>query len=152
VFEHVVEDSVEIDAPPSVVFAVLTNKDAWASWSTMLVSLAPGPIAAGDQLSLGLRTPQASSDFQAKVTELERDRVFEWLAKTGVSGIMDGRHRFEITALRSGASRLRNVEFYTGLLVPLVKRTASMRAAPEGFARMNAEIAAQARARNQKTP
>ena len=78
------------------------------------------------------------------MTELERDRVFEWLAKTGGSGVTDGRHRLEVTALPSGASRLRNVEF--------VKRTASVRAAPEGFARMNAEIAAQARARHQQTP
>lgn len=143
-FVHVVEDTVEIGAPASVVFDVLTDKDAWARWSTMLVSRAPGPIASGASLALGLRTKEASYDFDAVVTEFVSGRTFEWLAKTGVSGLMDGRHRFEIIALSEQRSRLRNVERYSGLLVPIVRRTASMRAAPAGFRQMNEELRARA--------
>lgn len=147
-FRHVVDSTIDIDAPASVVFDVLTQKDAWSSWSTLLVSRASGPITLGGRLALGLRTAEASYDFEAVVTELApqagRGAVFEWLAKTGVRGVMDGRHRFEITPLGASRSRLRNVETYSGLLVPLVTRTASMRAAPRGFASMNAEIAARA--------
>ncbi len=53
---------------------------------------------------------------------------------------MAGRHRFELTSLEGERCRLRNVELCTGLLKPVVKRTASMRGAPEGFRKMNAEI------------
>jgi hypothetical protein len=143
-FVHVVEDTLEIEAPASVVFEVLTQRDAWARWSTMLVSREPGPITLGATLALGLRTKEASYDFDAVVTELVPGRVFEWLAKTGVTGLMDGRHRFEIIALTAQRSRLRNVERYSGILVPIVRRTASMRAAPAGFRKMNEELRARA--------
>ncbi|MBL8721285.1 MAG: SRPBCC domain-containing protein [Myxococcales bacterium] len=145
-FSLTVEAVVDVSAPPAVVFEVLTDRDRWAEWSTMLVSLATGPIVEGGSLALGLRTPQANYDFTARVTRLAPNEVFEWLAKTGVRGVMDGRHRFELSPLTEGRTRLRNVETYSGLLVPLVRRTASMRAAPEGFRAMNAEIAARAEA------
>lgn len=140
-FVHVVEDTIEIAAPASVVFDVLTNRDEWVRWSTMLVSRESGGITQGARLALGLRTPEASYDFEAVVTAFTSGVVFEWLARTGVPGVMDGRHRFEITALEDRRCRLRNVEWYSGLLVPIVRRTASMRAAPAGFRRMNREIA-----------
>jgi hypothetical protein len=143
-FVFVVEDTIEIAAPVSVVFEVLTNKDAWPTWSSMLVSRAPGPVTLGAPLALGLRTPEASYDFVGIVTELVHDASFEWLAKTGVSGVMDGRHRFDVTALSPERSHLRNVERYSGLLVPFARRTASMRAAPAGFRKMNEELARRA--------
>jgi hypothetical protein len=144
VFDCTVESSLEIQAPPEVVFDVLTVMRDWPTWSTMLVGQDRGPIERGAKLSLGLRTPQESYDFIGTVTELRRGAAFEWLSRTGIPGIFDGRHRFEITELSSGRSRLRNVEFYSGLLAPLVRRTASMKAAPAGFAKMNQEIAARA--------
>ncbi len=143
-FVHVVEDTLEIAAPASVVFDVLTIRDEWVRWSTMLVSRESGAIREGTRLALGLRTPEASYDFEAVVTAFTSGAVFEWLARTGVPGVMDGRHRFEITALDDRRCRLRNVEWYSGLLVPIVRRTASMRGAPAGFRRMNREIATRA--------
>lgn len=145
-FEFTVERTVEIGATPEVVFDVLTVMRDWPTWSTMLVGVDRGPIAKGSKLSLGLRTPQASYDFSAEVTDFRPGLAFEWLSRTGVPGVFDGRHRFEITALRDGRSRLRNVEFYSGLLAPVLRRTASMKAAPAGFDKMNQEIAARAEA------
>jgi hypothetical protein len=145
-FEFTVERSVEIRASPEVVFGVLTVMRDWPTWSTMLVGVDRGPISLGSILSLGLRTPEASYDFSAEVTDFRRGVAFEWLSRTGVAGIFDGRHRFEITALPGGRSRLRNVERYSGLLAPVLRRTASMKAAPAGFDKMNQEIAARAEA------
>lgn len=145
-FEFIVERSVEIDAPAEVVFDVLTTLRDWPTWSTMLVGVDRGPIALGSKLELGLRTPEASYDFVAIVTDFRRASAFEWLSRTGVAGVFDGRHRFEIEPVAAGRSRLRNVEFYSGLLAPLLRRTASMKAAPSGFDKMNREIAARAEA------
>jgi hypothetical protein len=137
-FTLVVEHTTHIDAPPARVFEVLTRTGDWPEWSTML-QFRGGVLAVGEPVQLGLRTEHASYDFTARVTALEPDRTFEWLARTGVPGLFDGRHRFELAADRTGC-RLRNVEYYTGLLVPIVARTAMMRAAPQGFAAMNEEI------------
>jgi hypothetical protein len=145
-FRSVVEHTVEIAAPAAVVYRVLTTLADWPAWSTLLVGVDPGPLKLGDRLSLGLRTAQARYDFTATVTALEPDRAFEWLARTGAPGVMDGRHRFELTVLSPGRCSLRNAETYSGLLVPLMMRTAAMRAAPQGFAAMNAEIARRAEA------
>lgn len=144
-FEFTIERSVEIRATPEVVFDVLTVMRDWPAWSTMLVGVDRGPLSLGSRLSLGLRTAEASYDFTAVVTDFRRGVAFEWLSRTGVEGIFDGRHRFEITAVPGGA-RLRNVERYSGLLAPILRRTASMKAAPLGFDAMNREIAARAEA------
>lgn len=138
-FRHVVEAVVELDAPPQRVFDALTRADAWGAWSTMLV-FQGGRLAKGERVKLGLRTSAASYDFEALVTELQPNACFEWLAKTGVTGLFDGRHRFELTALPGARTRLRNVEFYTGLLVPVISRLAMMKTAPEGFRAMNEEL------------
>lgn len=138
-FALVVEHSVDIDAPPARVYDVLTRTGDWPEWSTML-QFRGGTLALGEAVQLGLRTTTASYDFTARVTALEPGRAFEWLARTGLPGLFDGRHRFELAPLGAGGCRLRNVEWYTGLLVPIVGRTAMMRAAPAGFAAMNEEI------------
>lgn len=142
---YVVERSIDIDAPAARVFEVITRASGWDAWSTML-SFRGGEVAVGREIRLGLRTPSAAYDFTATVTELTQDRAFEWLARTGIPHLFDGRHRFEITPLGADRCRLRNVERYTGLLVPVVRRTAMMRAAPEGFDAMNREIRAWAEA------
>lgn len=144
-FVYLVEHSIDIAAPPLLVFDVLTTIRDWPAWSTMLVGSEPGRLEVGTRLALGLRTPQASYDFSAVVTALEPGVAFEWLARTGLPGVFDGRHGFELAATQGGC-RLRNVERYTGALVPLIRRTAAMRAAPAGFAAMNAQIARRAEA------
>lgn len=143
VFVSVIEASVEIAAPPERVFAVLTDAAAWASWSTMLV-FHGGSLERGGRVHLGLRTAAASYDFKATVTVFEPGACFEWVARTGVPGLFDGRHRFELTALSQGRTRLRNVERYSGLLTPLITRLPMMRSAPEGFRAMNEELRARA--------
>jgi len=138
-FRHIVEAVTEIAAPPERVFAVLTDADAWSSWSTMLV-FHGGRLEPGARVRLGLRTAAASYDFEALVTELDPGVCFEWLARTGVRGVFDGRHRFELRALPGGRTRLRNVEFYTGALVPVITRLSMMKTAPVGFRAMNEEL------------
>ncbi len=140
-FRHVVEAVTDLDAPPDRVFEVLTRTEAWPEWSSMLV-FRGGRIAVGESVRLGLRTAAASYDFEARVTALEPGACFEWLAKTGVPGVFDGRHRFALAALPGGRTRLRNVEVYTGALVPVISRLAMMRGAPEGFRAMNEELRA----------
>jgi hypothetical protein len=138
-FAMTIEHTIDVAAPPARVYDVITQTADWPEWSTML-QFRGGTLALGASVQLGLRTEQASYDFTAQVTALDPGRAFEWLARTGLPGLFDGRHRFELSPLGDQGCRLRNVEWYTGLFVPIVSRTAMMRAAPTGIAAMNAEI------------
>ncbi len=144
-FTHVVEHVSEIAAPPARVFEVLTKVRDWSAWSTMLL-FHGGSLEQGGRVRLGLRTTAASYDFSATVTVLQPDACFEWVARTGLPGLFDGRHRFELTPLPIGRTRLRNVEFYSGLLTPVISRLAMMKTAPAGFRAMNEEVKRRAEA------
>jgi hypothetical protein len=144
-FASVIEHTIEIAAPPARVFEVLTRAEAWSSWSTLLL-FRGGTLERGGRVRLGLRTAAASYDFWATITVWDPDSCFEWLAHTGIKGLFDGRHRFELTALSEGRTRLRNVEFYTGLLNPVISRLPMMKTAPDGFREMNEQLRARAEA------
>ncbi len=112
-----IQAETEVDAPTSVVWAVLTG------------------------LSAGPRY-----NFAPRVIVLQPEQRFTWRAITGVRGIFDGEHSFELAPLAGGRTRLRNREVYSGLLAPLLQRLPMMRDAPAGFLAMNQEIRARAEA------
>lgn len=142
----VVQAETEIDAPAAVVWAVLTDMEAYDAWSTML-HYRGGALAEGGTIQLRLNLPNGPSyTFAPRVIALEPERRFAWRATTGLRGIFDGEHSFELSPLASGRTFLRNREQYSGLLAPLFQRLPMMRDAPAGFVAMNEEIRARAEA------
>jgi hypothetical protein len=142
----VVQAEIEIDAPAPVVWAVLTHMEAYGAWSSML-HYRGGALAEGSTIQLRLSLPNGPSySFAPRVIALEPERRFAWRATTGLRGIFDGEHSFELTPLASGRSFLRNREQYSGLLAPLFQRLPMMRDASAGFVAMNEEIRARAEA------
>lgn len=142
----VVQAETEIDAPAAVVWAVITDMGAYKDWSTML-HYRGGALAEGGTVQLRLALPNGPSyNFAPRVIALEPERRFTWRAISGLQGIFDGEHSFELTPLAGGRTLLRNHERYSGLLAPLFQRLPMMRDAPAGFVAMNEEIRARAEA------
>ena len=142
----VVQAETEIAAPTAVVWAVLTDLEAYDAWSTML-HYRGGALAEGGTIQLRLSLPNGPSyTFAPRVIALEPERCFAWRATTGLRGIFDGEHSFELNSLAKGKTLLRNRERYSGLLAPLFQRLPMMRDAPAGFAAMNEQIRARAEA------
>lgn len=140
----VVQAETEIDAPAPVVWAVLTDMEAYKAWSTML-HYRGGELVEDGTLQLRLTLPNGPSyNFAPRVIALEPERRFTWRATTGLRGIFDGEHSFELTPLGGGRTLLHNREQYSGLLAPLFQRLPMMRDAPAGFGAMNEEIRARA--------
>ena len=134
-----------IDAPVEVVWEVLTGVEQWREWSTWLRHDS-GDVALGARLRLRLTPPGGGGyAFAPEVIVLERPRHFAWVGRTGVRGVFDGEHHFELEPRGSGCV-LRNWERYSGLLSPVMKRLPAMQEAPAGFAAMNEEIRARAEA------
>ncbi len=142
---HALRTSVDIDAPPSVVWDVLVDLDTWADWNPFIVS-SSGSVTVGEQLTNRMEPPGGRGmTFKPRVTEVVDQQVFEWLGRLGLPGIFDGRHRFELSE-RGGQTRLEHTEELSGILVPLMRKSLDGPTL-KGFEAMNAALKARAEAR-----
>lgn len=108
--------SIDINASPQVVWAILADIEQWPSWTPtvkQLVKLTPGPLAVGT--TARITQPKLSPGLW-RVTELLEGRAFTWVQKK--PGIrIAGSHVIQptLTGVRATVSiRL------SGLLAPLV--------------------------------
>ena len=143
--QHALRTTIDIDAPPSVVWDVLVDLEAYADWNPFIVS-ASGSVATGERLVNRIEPPGGRGmTFKPTVTEVQDQRTFEWLGRLGMPGIFDGRHRFELTE-RDGRTTLEHSEEFSGILVRFM-RTSLDSHSLDGFEAMNAALKERAEAR-----
>ena len=83
--QHALRTTIDIDAPASVVWDVLTDLDAYADWNPFIVS-ASGMVATGERLVNRVEPPGGRGmTFKPTVTEVEDGRTFEWLRTAQVA-------------------------------------------------------------------
>jgi hypothetical protein len=110
-----IETVVQIAAPPEAVWRVLVDF-AHFEWNPLFASIA-GTLAVGERLEVVFRKPKIK--MRPGLTVVEPGRVLEWLGHLGITGLFDGRHRFDLVAA-DGGTRLQHGETFTGILVPLM--------------------------------
>ena len=140
---HEITTEIDIDAPPADVWAALTDLDRYAEWNPFITEAA-GLAEVGERLTNRMQPPgERAITFRPEVTVVEPNQTFEWLGHLGVPGVFDGRHRFALTELPGGRTRLVQSEHFSGLLVrPMRKRLDAGTVA--GFEAMNEALAARA--------
>jgi uncharacterized membrane protein len=110
--------AVTIDAPPETVFAVLCDVERWPEWTPTMTSvqrLDQGPFGVGS--SAQVRQPKLLPAVW-KVTELEAQRNFTWVARTPGLRMKAG-HLVE----RQGAGSRVQLSFeLSGLMARVVSR------------------------------
>lgn len=135
-----VRATTEIDAPIDVVWGVLTDLPRYAEWSTLLL-YEGGELAVGAHLRLRLALPDgAGYAFAPEVLVLDAPTHFAWVGRTGIKGVFDGEHHFRLRALEGSRTVLENVERYSGILSPIMKRMPQMQSADAGFEAMNQDL------------
>ncbi len=136
---HAIQTEITIDAPPDIVWHVLTDLARYPDWNPFVVS-ASGDLEVGARLTNRLEPPGGKPmTFKPTVTEVDRHRTFEWLGRLGLPGIFDGRHRFELHPIADGGTRLVHGETFTGVLVRAM-RTSLDTKTRQGFEAMNAAL------------
>lgn len=135
---HDIRTEIDIDAAPATVWAILTDLASYGEWNPFITSAA-GTLAVGERLRNRLE-PQGGRPitFTPTVTEVDEGRALEWLGRLVLPGVFDGHHRFEVVPVGSG-TRLVQAEHFTGVLVPLLKRSLD-RGTRAGFEAMNAAL------------
>jgi len=104
---------IEIDAPPTTVYAALVDFPKWSEWNPFIVEAA-GTATVGDTLQLRFNDGMR---FAPVVEAAEPGKELRWLGKLDRFGLLfNGQHRFELSEPRPGVTRVRQSETFTGLL------------------------------------
>ena len=115
-----VRTQIEIDAPRSTVFAVLTDFERYPDWNPYHIHVAvedSGPIRVGAPLEVTVRRPDGVvvEVPHVEVLAFERDRLLVWGG--GLSGIFRGEHVFRLEDGANAGTRLIHDETFSGLFV-----------------------------------
>lgn len=135
-----INKKVEIQAPIENVWSAITDLGSYSKWNSQLEYIG-GDVKPGGQLHLKLSADGATPyEFKPIISYWEENRCFAWLAQSGLPGIFDGEHFFELETIDDKTTLLTNREEYRGVMSLLIKHLPLMKNAPEGFDKMNSEL------------
>ena len=134
-----ITSSVEIPASAAEVWAVLVATDQYAQWNPFMARL-EGPLEAGGSIVVSIRPGRRAMTFRPTIVALVPGHLIRWQGKAGVRGIFDGEHELRVDPLPGGGSKFTQHEVFTGILVPLMRKT--LEQTEQGFAAMNLALSA----------
>ena len=115
-----VSATIEIDATPAEVWAVLADLASYPQWNPLFPE-ASGDLAAGKKITLKSR-PTAGRPMTIRPTIVTAQPGVElrWIAR--LPGIISGEHAFTLTPA-DGGTRLQQSETFGGLLASFAGKT-----------------------------
>jgi len=123
--------SVEIPAPPAVVWAVLTDTEAYPRWNTLLA--VRGELAVGNTVSATLSVPGLPTvRFAPEITAVEPERALRW--QSSLFGLRAD-HAFLLEPTEDGTRFVQREQFSGPVAGPVVDRLE--RRIRRGFEQMN---------------
>jgi hypothetical protein len=129
---------IAIAAPTEVVWDVLVGFDSYGDWNPVEIDVRGEPVV-GSVLEHTAQLPgRKPMTFKAKIIEATPGRALAWKGKIVMPGLFDVSHHFEIDPLADGHSRLRQFEYFSGVLVPFMRGT--LRDTQAAFERANQAI------------
>ncbi len=129
------DTSLDIDAAPERVWAILMDFDAYPAWNPFITSI-EGEQRVGGKLRAALTPPGGKTmTFKPTVQVFEEGRELTWLGRVLVPGIFDGRHTLRVDE-RNGGSTFTQREQFTGIISGLLMRSIGEKT-EKGFQAMN---------------
>lgn len=135
---HQVETQIEIEASIERVWALLVDFPSHSRWNPFIRSI-EGTLGVGHSLKVSIQPPGTKGmQFRPTVLVVEPNREFRWKGKVFLPGLFDGEHYFQLEH-KPGGLTFRQGENFTGILVPIFKRSLDG-ATKQGFVAMNEAI------------
>lgn len=140
--------SIEIEAPPARVWAVLMDFPAYPDWNPFVRRIT-GSNTPGSRLQVTIQPEGGRAmSFGPEVLACVPEREFRWRGSLLVRGVLDGEHAFVLAETAPGSCRLVHEEAFSGVLVPLLMRGAMRSRTEAGFQAMNRALKARAEGRD----
>lgn len=134
---RVIRTETEIEAPPEVVWAVLTDFAAYPSWNPFITE-ASGTLAVDEVLSLHMVPGDGRAQTFTPVVRAVREQVeVIWYSALKWSWLFSAEHRFGLSEV-GGKTRFTQSEVYRGALVGLMRSTIDQ--TERDFRTMNAAL------------
>lgn len=137
-----VSASIDIDAPPAQVWAVLTDLGSYRDWNPLFVE-AEGSVAEGQRIRLRSKHPANGRlmTVKPKITAAQPGTELRWAS--GLPGIISGEHAFTLIPAGNG-TRLVQSESFKGPLASISRKTFAN--AESSFHALNAALKKRAEA------
>jgi hypothetical protein len=137
--------TIDIDAPPAAVWAVLTDTAAYPEWNPFVRELS-GELVAGGRLRVRIGAPgRRAVTLHPRIVRIEAEQELTWLGRVVIPRLFDGRHSFVLEERPGGGTRFIQSEHFRGVLVPLMGRL--LRSTGDGFDAMNQALRVRSEAR-----
>lgn len=115
-----IKTEIEISAPPSKVWNILTDVNKWQDWSPIINS-SQGETSVGSKLSITMMGETEGEDgpkYNPEITELNEPNYFRWRAHMLAGFIFTNDKIFKLEETRTG-THLTHTETFKGLLAPI---------------------------------
>lgn len=137
-----INTQVDIDASLDEVWRVLTDLPGYTQWNPFIRRV-DGHCRANEIVTIHMEIAgKGRQAYRVKLTAVDSNRRFRWLGHFHIRGLIDGDHTFDLAVLADGRVRVRQYEYFTGLLVPLVWRGFILRHLLPSFEQLNANLKA----------
>ena len=115
-----IRTEIEIAAPPTKVWSILTDFDNWKNWNP-IVNQVSGVASLGSELSVTMRGDDGKDGpkYMPIVTNFEEPKFFRWRGKMMAEFLFTNDKVFELEETGSG-TRLIHKELFSGMLVPAI--------------------------------
>lgn len=134
---RLISTSIDIKAPASRIWRILTDFPAYSTWNPFVRSIA-GSTSPGSRLKVTVQ-PQGGQpmSFAPEVLACVEEREFRWRGRVLFRGVFDGEHSFRLSESVPGSCRFVHEEVFSGALVPLVMHGSMLSGTEAGFQAMN---------------
>jgi hypothetical protein len=139
---YIISTNIEINAPASRVWSILTRFDEYQFWNPFIRSI-EGRAEVGARLIVKIAPPgQSPITFRPRVLVATPNRELRWLGRLLVPGIFDGEHSFVLKSRKYGC-RFLHSEKFSGLVVTMAG-VKLLRNTEQGFRAMNEALKSRA--------
>ena len=133
---HSIETEIEIHASAERVWELLTDFASYPRWNPFVRSI-EGELIVGRNLSVFIQpTGSSGMRFRPTLLAVSPSRELRWKGKLLLPGVFDGEHFFKLETAPNRGVRFHQGERFTGLLVPLFRKSLDG-ATRQGFIAMN---------------
>lgn len=118
---RVYASAIEIDAPPTLVWSVLTELDRYPAWNPFTIAVL-STLREGDAVDMSVRMSRLGLTVRQRehVREVREGGRLRWGMKLGARWLLSGERDQRIQGLGAGRSRYTTEDVIAGALAPLV--------------------------------